>query len=62
MKNYQCTTCGLCSSSLKLARDHKWCANHGKFVIRTVDEIAKDCLETINKIPNIDSVAQENKT
>lgn len=50
MKNYQCSTCGVCSSSLKLARDHKWITNHSKFVIRSVEEIAKDCIKEIEKV------------
>jgi len=51
MNNYQCSTCGLCSSSLKLAREHKWLSNHGKFIIRSVEEIAKDCLKVIENTP-----------
>jgi len=52
MYNYQCLTCGLCSSSLNLARDHKWRANHGKFIKRSVEDIAKDCLKlAYRKIP-----------
>ena len=51
MNNYQCSTCGLCSSSLKLAREHKWIANHGKFIIRSVEEIAKDCMKVIENTP-----------
>ena len=44
MFNYQCQTCGQCSSSLKLARDHKWCTNHGKFIKRSIEDIANEIM------------------
>lgn len=49
--NWQCQTCSLCMSG-NLVGDHKWLTGHKKIIKKSVELVAKEIIDRLNKAPS----------
>ena len=49
--NWQCQTCGLCMSG-NFVGEHKWLSGHKKVIKKSADLVAKEIIDSLNKLPS----------